>query len=166
MNILLMGIGIVSLVMGRKLFWFFVGAVGFVIGLSVAPSIFKEQPQTVILVIALAAGIVFALIAMALQKIAVSVAGFLAGGYIVNFLIQATNLNAGDYYWLVVFAGAILGALLVMSLFEWALIILTSAGGAILITDGFNLAAPFSLILFAVLSMVGIVTQGRIKDKE
>lgn len=166
MNMLLMGIGAVSLVMGRKLFWFFVGAVGFVIGLTVAPTLFKEQPQTIILVIALVAGMLFAFVAMLLQKIAVSVAGFLAGGYIVNFLIQATNLDAGDYYWIVIFAGAVIGALLVFALFEWALIILTSAGGAILITNGLNLQAPISLILFAVLTLVGISIQGRIKSKE
>ena len=166
MDILLIAIGAISLVMGRKLFWFFVGAVGFVIGLTIAPTIFKDQPQYMILVFALIGGMLFAFIAMLLQKIAVSVAGFLVGGYIVHFLIQAAKLNPGDYYWLVIFAGAVIGALLVISLFEWALIILTSAGGAILVTNGLNLQTPLSLVIFAVLSLIGIVTQGRMKEKE
>jgi hypothetical protein len=65
-----------------------------------------------------------------------------------------------------ILAGGILGALLAGSMFDWALILLTSASGAALISQGLNLSMPISAFVLAALFIFGIITQANIKAKE
>src|SRR6202040_2527735 len=73
-------IGAVILLFGRKLFWLFVAAVGFAAGVEFAPHLIHEPSPLLALTLALVLGFVGALLAIFLQKIAIAVAGFLAGG--------------------------------------------------------------------------------------
>ena len=50
--------GIAVLVFGRKLFWLFVGCMGFLAGIDIATRFFSGQPDWMVLVIAIAAGII------------------------------------------------------------------------------------------------------------
>ena len=56
--------------------------------------------------------------------------------------------------------GGILGALLLLALFDWVLILLSSIEGAHLITNGIVLPEKGSLILFIVLAVIGVIVQG------
>jgi len=47
MDIILIILGTVLLALGRRLFWLFVGAVGFVAGLNLATHFFSDQPTWV-----------------------------------------------------------------------------------------------------------------------
>ncbi|HUV16425.1 MAG TPA: DUF4203 domain-containing protein [Pelolinea sp.] len=158
--------GVLLLFLGRKLFWLFVAVVGFLIGMTYAPQLLPSQPQSVILTISLIAGLLGALLAALLQKLAVGLAGFAAGGYIVYYLLQFVAVNFGEYQWMAILAGAIIGALLAGSMFDWALILLTSASGSTLISQGLNLSMPLSAVVLAGLFVFGIVVQGNIKAKE
>src|SRR5688500_20354558 len=82
-NLINVILGGALLLAGRKLFWLFVGAVGFVTGLQLASS-FWQGPETLALVFGLIVGVIFALLAIFLQTITIGIAGFLAGGYILN----------------------------------------------------------------------------------
>jgi hypothetical protein len=166
MDLTFIGAGILLLLLGRKLFWLFVAVVGFLIGMTFAPDLLPNQPDSVILTISLIAGLLGALLAALLQKLAVGLAGLVAGGYIVYYLLQFVAVNLGDYQWMAILAGAILGALLAGSMFDWALIILTSASGATLISRGLNLSMPFSAVILIALFIFGIIAQGNIKAKE
>ena len=55
--------GIALLVLGRKLFWLFVGVVGFVAGAALATQLFEIQPDWLVIVFALGAGLLGALLA-------------------------------------------------------------------------------------------------------
>jgi hypothetical protein len=158
--------GILLLFLGRKLFWLFVAIVGFLVGMTFAPELLPNQPDSVILVISLITGLLGALLAAMLQKLAVALAGFAAGGYIVYYLLEFIAVNLGDYQWMAILAGGILGALLAGSMFDWALILLTSASGATLISQGLNLSMPISAFVLAALFIFGIFAQGNIKAKE
>jgi hypothetical protein len=158
--------GILLLFLGRKLFWLFVAVVGFLVGMTFAPELLPNQPDSVILVISLITGLLGALLAAMLQKLAVALAGFAAGGYIVYYLLEFIAVNLGDYQWMAILAGGILGALLAGSMFDWALILLTSASGATLISQGLNLSMPLSAFVLAALFIFGIFAQGNIKAKE
>ena len=67
-------VGIAVLLLGRKLFWLFVGAVGFVIGLGLAFQLLVEQPEWLILIAALVIGLAGAVLAIFAQKVAVVIA--------------------------------------------------------------------------------------------
>jgi len=78
-------LGVALLVAGRKLFWLFVGAAGFVTGIQLA-TWFWQGPELLAIVIGLVVGVIFALLAIFLQGVAIGIAGFLAGGYILTVL--------------------------------------------------------------------------------
>lgn len=54
------------LFLGRKLYWFFVGAVGFVVGLSLATQWLQGGSEIVILLVGIVIGVVGALLALVL----------------------------------------------------------------------------------------------------
>jgi len=166
MNLTFIAAGVLLLFLGRKLFWLFVAVVGFILGSTYIPQLMPNQPQSVILTISLIAGLLGALMAALMQKVAVGVAGFIAGGYIVFYLLQFLILQTGDYQWMVILAGALIGAVLAGSMFDWALILITSASGATLISQGLSLAMPASAVLLLGFFILGIVAQGNIKAKE
>ena len=58
------------LVLGRKLFWLFVAAVGFAAGWAVATDLLSVQPEWLALVIAVAVGVVGVLVAQFVQRLA------------------------------------------------------------------------------------------------
>src|SRR5437763_7374395 len=73
-------VGAAILLFGRKLFWLFVAALGFAVGIEIAAYFIHEPPPWVTLVIALGLGFLGAIFAIMLQKFAIAVAGFVAGG--------------------------------------------------------------------------------------
>ena len=147
------------LLVGRKLFWLFVGAAGFVAGLQLATQ-FWQGPEILAIVIGLVVGVIFALLAIFLQGVAIGVAGFLAGGYILTVLAGMLGLNQGAFSWIVYVIGGIIGVLLVVFLFDWALILLSSLAGASLISQALLLPAGLAGMIFLALVIVGVVIQG------
>src|SRR3972149_5355253 len=125
------------LVLGRKLFWLFVAILGFAAGLTAASRLFYVQPEWLQLVIGIAVGILGALLAYFLEKVAIAVAGFLGGAYIATSLAISLAGNIGPkgdvLNWVLFIVGGIVGAVLAVVLFDWALIILSSLVGALLI---------------------------------
>ncbi len=166
MDIMYLAAGILLLLLGRKLFWLFVAVVGFLVGLTYIPQILPGQTETVFLAVSLIAGLLGALLAVLLQKFAVGLAGLTAGGYIADYFLQTMTLNVGEYQWLAIVAGALLGAVLAGSMYDWALILLTSVSGAVVITQNLPLSLPINAIILLGLTIVGIIAQARIKIKE
>src|SRR5580692_6917393 len=69
-------VGILLLFLGRKLFWLFVAAIGFVVGAEVAATMFPHQSEWV-LIFGVVLGLIGALVAILVQKVAIGVGGFL-----------------------------------------------------------------------------------------
>jgi len=161
--------GLALLTLGRKLFWLFVGLVGFVAGIALATQ-FVQGPEWMVLVIALAAGLVGVVFALVLQQAAVALAGFIAGAYVVISLLNRFAWDAGGsqwaLYWALVIVGGVIGAALVLAVFEWALIILSSLTGAALIVQTINPGTLLAAILFAVLFIVGVVIQAGLRRRD
>ena len=153
-------VGVAILFFGRKLFWLFVAALGFAVGLEIAAYFMKEPPQWMTLVVALGCGVIGALLAILLQKIAIAIAGFIAGGRIAWALAAAFFVEHAHYRGLTFVIGGILGALLLLALFDWVLIVLSSIEGAHLIGNGITLPEKGAMILFIALAVVGVVVQG------
>jgi len=144
---------------GRKLFWLCVAAVGFAAGVEVAPPLVQHPSPLLALTFALVLGFVGALLAMFLQKIAIGIAGFVAGGRLALAVAAAFMGNAQQYYWLTFIVGGVIGAILLLILFDWALIFLSSVVGAYLIQAVVALPPTGTAILFTVLVIVGVLIQ-------
>lgn len=154
-------VGIAVLLLGRRLFWLFVAAAGFIIGLSLAVDLLTNLPDWVILVAALTLGLVGAVVALIAQKVAVIIAGFFMGGYALIWLLQFLSLNPNGLDWLIFIVGGIIGAILVQFLFEAALIVLSALAGATLIAQVTNFSPPVTAVMFILLLAVGIVVQAQ-----
>ena len=165
LSIISMILGGALLVAGRKLFWLFVGAAGFVAGLQLATQ-FWQGPELLAIVVGLVVGVIFALLAIFLQGAAIGVAGFLAGGYILTVLADMVGLNQGAFSWIVYAVGGIIGLLLVIFLFDWALITLSSLAGASLVTQALLIPSGIASVVFLALVIVGIVIQGSMLQRE
>jgi hypothetical protein len=152
-------IGAIILFFGRKLFWLCVAAVGFAAGVEFAPHLMHEPTPVLQLSVALVFGFIGALLAMFLQKIAIAVAGFLAGGKLAMALAGAFIAEGSRYPGITFIVGGIIGAILLLMLFDWALIVMSSMVGAYLIGHTIVLPQTGAAVLFVALSAIGIAVQ-------
>jgi Domain of unknown function (DUF4203) len=152
-------IGAIILFFGRKVFWLCVAAVGFAAGVELAPHLMQEPTQMLQLSIALVFGFIGALLALFLQKVAIAVAGFLAGGKLALALVSTFIAQGARYPGITFIIGGIIGAILLLALFNWALIVMSAAVGAYLICQTIVLPPTGSAVLFVVLAVVGIIVQ-------
>jgi hypothetical protein len=153
---IVVGLGVLAL--GRQLFWLFVGGVGFVFGINLATRMLEGQSDQAILIIALIIGVIGAVFALFLQRLAVGIAGFLGGSVIAINLLNVFNLDLGST--LVPFIlGGIIGLILVSVLFDWALIVISSFTGATFIVQSLNPDQGLSITLLLILLIFGIVVQ-------
>ena len=153
-------IGIVILFFGRKLFWLCVAAVGFAVGVEIAPHLVNEPSSLLALVIALVFGVLGALLALFLQKIAIAVLGFLAGGKIAAAVAAAFFVHYAQYSTIIFVVGGVIGAILLLAVFDWALIVVSSFIGAYLIESAMVLPPTGSTLVFIGLAVIGILVQG------
>jgi Domain of unknown function (DUF4203) len=152
-------IGVLILLFGRKLFWLCVAAVGFLAGIEVAPHLVTEPSPLLQLAIALVLGLLGALLAFLLQKIAIAVLGFLAGGKLAGAIAAAFFVHYAQYSTVIFVVGGLIGALLLLALFDWALIVVSSLIGAHLIQSAIVLPPSGSTIVFLGLTVIGIIVQ-------
>ncbi len=152
-------IGIVILFFGRKLFWLCVAAVGFAAGVEIAPHLVHEPSPLLALTVALVLGLIGALLALFLQKIAIAVLGFLAGGKLAGAIAAAFFVQYAQHSTFIFLAGGVVGAILLLVLFDWALIVVSSLIGAHLIQSAIMLPASGSTIVFIGLVVLGILVQ-------
>jgi hypothetical protein len=152
-------IGVVILFFGRKLFWLCVAAVGFAVGLQIAPLLVNEASSLLALVIALVLGVLGALLALFIQKVAIAVLGFLAGGKLATAIAAAFFVQHAQYSTIIFVIGGIIGAILLMAVFGWALIVVSSFIGAYLIQSAIVLPPTGLTLVFIGLAILGIFVQ-------
>lgn len=159
-------IGLILLFWGRRLFWLFVAAVGFVVGFSYGPEILNLEPSLAALLAGIIAGIIGALLAVFLRKVAIALAGFAGGGYLAVTLFRYIAVDTEMSFWLLYIIGGIIGAILFLLLFDWALIALSSLVGAAFILEPFAIQSGLEALLFLVLAIVGILVQAGLFRRE
>jgi hypothetical protein len=152
-------LGVVILFFGRKLFWLCVAAIGFAAGVEIAPHVAHEPSALLQLTIALVLGLIGALLAVFLQKIAIAVLGFLAGGKLAGAIAAAFFVHYAQSSTIIFVIGGIIGAILLLVLFDWALIVVSSLIGAHLVQSAIVLPASGSTIVFIGLAVIGILVQ-------
>lgn len=161
----LLGLGL--LIFGRKLFWFFTGAVGFMAGTAVAVNLFTGMPVWQVGVAGLIVGAVTAVTAVYAQKFAIGLVGFLSGGIFLLRLMVMLEITAVSHIgWLIFIIGGIIGTLCLYWIFDWALLTLSSLAGASLISGAFPFKRFNEAALFIILFILGIAIQISIKQQE
>ena len=154
-------VGTVLLLFGRRLFWLFVGCIGFIVVFDMAGDLFPGQSQSLIFVIAIGMGLLGAIAAIFLQRLVVGVAGFFAGGYFLSTVAVAVlHSHQPAIQWIAFVVGGIPSAILTMTLLDPALIILSSLAGATAISQNVPINQSNQGILFIGLLIFGIIVQG------
>ena len=118
MDILYFILGVILLVAGRKLYWFFSAVAGMVAGLYIGGVVLDAQSQAWQIAFAVIGAILGAMLAVGLQKLAIGIAGFAAGGYGAVFLWQTLGLPGGSVEWVSFIVGGVIGSLLGGGAFE------------------------------------------------
>jgi Domain of unknown function (DUF4203) len=153
--------GLILLILGRQLFWVFVFVLGFVMGMDLAAQLIPDSSQLTVLVVALLAGILGAGLAYFFYHVAIAVAGFLAGGRIGVELVGALMPSSPQATWLAFIAGGVVGAILLLLIFDWALIVISSLLGASFIIQQIPHQPSMNGILLTVLVIGGIAVQAQ-----
>lgn len=157
-------VGAVLALLGRKLFWLFVGGLGFMAGYSYTEAFIGQQPEYIVVLIGIVAGVVGALLAVFLQGLAVGLAGFVAGGFITLEILRVTQFDPGQFTWLICFGGGILGTALLVFIFDWALIILSTVIGGSMVVKSLPLDPQFEMWSFLAIVVVGCAVQAKLMD--
>jgi hypothetical protein len=152
--------GVAVLFFGRRLFWLFVGCVGFIVGFELAGNALAGQSEWLILFIALGVGLLSAIVSIFLQRIFIVVAGFFSGAYCLStFAPAALHLQDDAVMWIAFAVGGLFGAILTAFLLDPALIVMSSLAGATAVSQNVPLDPPTRTLLFVVLLVLGIAVQ-------
>jgi hypothetical protein len=159
LNVINILLGSALLLAGRKLFWLFIGIVGFITGVQLAAT-FWTGPEWTAIIVGIIVGVLFSLLAVFIEALAIGIAGFLVGGFVLTTFTNALGFTDGLLFWLFFAIGGMVGLLLVMFLFDWALIVLSSLAGASLVVQAlFAQDGPGGLV-FIGLFLLGLLIQG------
>jgi hypothetical protein len=159
-------VGLALLILGKKLFWLFVAAIGFIGASDMTARYFSGLPDWQILIVAAVAGLLGALLAIFFQKVAILLVGFYAGGYLAVSLFSMLNMAPPSALpWALFVIGGLLGAVLLYLLFDWTLVVLSSLAGAAFISQTIQMSVVPPAILLAVLFLAGIIIQGSMLKK-
>ncbi len=183
--------GVAILLLGRPLFWVFVAALGAVAGGQAGLAWGATHPHSEWVEIAavVGGGLLGALVAVVLQPVAAAVAGFSVGGLLAQDLVLHWHFTLGTLTpggvpaypwqawpadaWIPFVVGGVIGAVLTLLLFNWALIVLSSLYGATLIVQNFPWPAAWQgpgqhgqLYLYAALVAAGVAVQAALLHRK
>lgn len=144
---------------GKKLYWFFVGLCGAICGLFISEVFFHPVAWGERVLVAIGFGAVFAILALVLQRIMVSIAGFISGGFVLVSLVENLQLEFSNWNWIVYFIGGIIGVLLVQVLFDLALVLISSFVGATIIARALPIDGTKQTIIVLAMVLIGIIIQ-------
>ena len=155
-------IGITVLFFGRRLFWLFVACTGFMVGVGFSEILIPQYPQWIQLIVAAGVGVAGAVLAVLAQRIAFILAGALAGVYLVFIIVDFSGYGYMPPGFFLV--AGILGAVAGFVFIDWAIIGFSALVGAGIVVNAFHLPADMRLLLFILLSLIGIWIQFRQMD--
>jgi hypothetical protein len=152
-------LGLILLIFGRRLFWLFVGVLGFLLGAQLGATLLADQPLWVQLMLGLGAGVLGIVVSLIAQRVAFALVGFYAGAYLAINLSTLADVQA-EPLWLVLAAGLV-GAVVAALVTDWMLTVLASLVGAAAIVAGISVSPLVDLAVFVVLVAFGISVQSQ-----
>jgi hypothetical protein len=162
--------GAMLLFAGRKLFWLFVAGAGFILGAGAASAMFPDQPQASLLA-GVILGIVGAIVAVFVKKFAIRVAGTVLGAYVGYQIPILLGYDVGMWIWVAAAVGGAIGIMIVTTIFDSALILLSAMSGATLLVsstvpnESWSPFAALGLAIFGTALQAGAF-RGRNREKK
>ena len=150
-------LGLVILLFGRKLFWLFVGILGFLAGSQLAAIWLAGYPAWAVLATSLLLGLGGALLAVFFERLAFALAGFYCGVFLVAGLAMETGLFPQSA--LLLLAGGLVGAVLAALVMDWALAALSALAGAGAVVMALPLTPVLKAVLWLGLALAGYFFQ-------
>lgn len=151
--------GLAILLLGRRLFWVFVGSMGFITATEFAVSSMAAQPEWLIVLIGLAAGIIGALLAVFFQAGAIALAGLLGGGYLGILFTRSLQVSNQTAHIIAYAIGAVVGLIVFLIFFDSALIAVSSFVGSYILVQQFDLKATYFWLILIVVAFIGVGVQ-------
>jgi hypothetical protein len=155
-------LGLLSLFLGRRFFWLFIGLAGFAVGLVLSQGLASGADEAVRPLLVLGLAILFGALAIVAQRIMAALAGA------VVLALVAYTLTAGFPSWMQILAtliGGLIGAALAGWLLDWGLIIGSALLGSLMVSSvlagWIGSAGMLSFVLFVALALAGIFYQAR-----
>jgi hypothetical protein len=152
-------LGIAFLLLGGKLFLFLVGGAGFFVGYLLSGYLLPQQPEWFFLVVGGLSAILVILLLIAVKNILIGAAGFAAGAYLTYNLINLINPPTGLATLTILISGGVLGILLAIFLFKWALIFISAIIGSTFVVVKLDVSPQLITYLFILLVVIGVVIQ-------
>jgi hypothetical protein len=149
-------LGLILLLFGRKLFWFLIAAVGFYVGLLFATRYLDIGDDWHGILIGFCCGAAGVLILYAIQKIALSILGFLTGVFLTFNLIEHFHFT---FHWWLLVIGGIIGVIIAASFFQLALIVLSSLFGSFMVVREMPSESSVRSIIYILLAAMGFIVQ-------
>jgi hypothetical protein len=165
--ILSIAAGLLLLFAGRRFFWLAAALVAFLFIFNIFENLFGGGWLG--LITAVVVGAIFAWLATKFVKIVGYIVGAMAGAVGLPIFLNLLGIN---FVWiLMALIGAVVGFLLMLFLFDWGLILLTSWAGANAVTGKlagqWTLGATLETIIVIVLMAAGIFVQaGQMRAKK
>ncbi len=164
--LILIILGLLALLLGKRMFWMFAGIVGFALGWWLAS---RLLPPTTEILLRVLAGVIAGIIVSGLSRFlggwAIRIVAAIAGLVILPMLLSSLKMLGGlpEMLWAVI--GAALGFVFALFATNWTLILLSSVLGAGLILSGaqvfLSLSEGVRMIVGFILIIVGAVVQSR-----
>ncbi len=162
------------LMLGRRLYWLFVGGVGFFVTEYLATQHLETLeewlplPLPLPLVLAVVAGLAGALFAIFLQKLAITIAGFTSAAFFAYLVAENIGLSTKNPQAAFVAAllVGVLGAIFSRTLFDWALILLSSLTGSWLLLNSFELEPMLYRVVLMIVAVAGISIQANMLHRD
>ncbi|MDX1570877.1 MAG: hypothetical protein R3200_10345 [Xanthomonadales bacterium] len=160
MDIANLVLGAVVLFLGRRLFWLFVGIAGFLFGMEFGPQVIQPASQAVLIGVAVAAGVLGALLAIFAQKVAFALGGFFAASYFATEMLPASATQPE----FIALGAGVVGAVLALAMMDWGLIVLSALVGTRAVsaelTALFGWSTLFQIMSVVILFFMGVLVQG------
>lgn len=163
LDIIVIAIGAIAIINGRRFYWAFVGIGGAVLGLWISMWLLSSQSEWIHVLVVLLCGMFGVWLSFRFERIALHFAAFVLGGFILQFLLldagYIESRNVGDF--VAIMIGGIIGLLFEFYYSNRSLIVFSSFAGAAMIAGIIDVGPAFDAAIFAGLAAVGMLLQAR-----
>lgn len=129
-------IGFAILVMGRHIFWIFIAGLSFALGLFLSSQYYTAQFGWNVFLVSSLMGVLGAVLAITVQRLAAGIAGFATGWYLSIILLSYFNPNISNIEYVIPILIGVISAITLMKYFDWGVIVASSIAGSAIVVSG------------------------------
>ena len=152
-------VGFLTLILGRQYYAVYVGAITFMLARIYIPQFFPKQSISNVSVTSIVAGILVGGLSFSLKRILAIIASFFVGGSLVFGVADIVGLDPAFQTWTAFVIAGVIGAVLTLLAFDFAVIFLSAVYGASLILQSLHLPGFSQLFWLILLAAFGIIVQ-------